>query len=95
MCDFGIVRVKQKKASSKRMEGEEMERKADTPKRLYRRKYEAVHKEYRKKNHKVFATNMPRQLCEEIEEYLRKYKITKVDFIRESYNILRYGTIKK
>ena len=77
------------------MEGEEMERKADTPKRLYRRKYEAVHKEYRKKNHKVFATNMPRQLCEEIEEYLRKYKITKVDFIRDSYNILRYGTIKK
>ncbi len=68
-----------------------MERKADTPKRLCQRKYELVHKEERKKKHKVFATNMPRKLCEEIEEYLRKYKITKVDFIRESYEILKKG----
>ena len=28
--------------------------------------------------------------CEIIEEYLRERKITKVDFIKESYKILKY-----
>ena len=33
---------------------------------------------------------MERKLCEEIEAYLRERKITKVDFIKESYKILKY-----
>ena len=65
-----------------------MLKKADTPKRLYRRKYESIHKEERMQKNKVFATSMPRELCEEIEAYLKKYQIAKVDFIRESYKLL-------
>ena len=65
-----------------------MLKKMDTPKRLYRRKYESIHKEERNKKNKVFATSMPRELCEEIEAYLHKHQISKVDFIRESYMLL-------
>ena len=65
-----------------------MIKKEDTPKRLYRRKYEAIHKEERIQKNKVFATSMPRELCEEIEAYLCKHKISKVDFIRDSYKML-------
>jgi len=60
-------------------------KKPDTPKRIYQRKYEKIHKEERIKKNKVFATSMPRELCEDIEAYLKKYKISKVDFIRDSY----------
>ena len=60
-----------------------MLKKTDTPKRLYRRKYESKHKEERMQKNKVFATSMPRELCEEIEAYLKKYQISKVDFIRD------------
>ena len=67
-----------------------MERKADTQRRLYQRKYEQLHKEHRKNRSKVFVANMERKLCEEIEAYLRERKITKVDFIKESYKILKY-----
>ena len=62
-----------------------MNKKIDTPKRLYRRKYESLHKEERLQKNKVFATSMPRELCEDIEAYLKQYKISKVDFIRDSY----------
>ena len=65
-----------------------MIKKPDTPKRLYQRKYEKIHKEDRKEKNKVFATSMPRELCEEIEAYLKLFKITKVDFIRDSYFLL-------
>ena len=62
-----------------------MLKKPDTPKRIYQRKYEKIHKEERIKKNKVFATSMPRELCEDIEAYLKKYQISKVDFIRGSY----------
>ena len=65
-----------------------MLKKTDTPKRLYRRKYESIHKEERMQKNKVFATSMPRELCEEIEAYLKKHQISKVDFIRDSYKLL-------
>ena len=62
-----------------------MIKKLDTPRRLYQRKYESLHKEERVQKNKVFATSMPRKLCEDIEAYLKKYQISKVDFIRDSY----------
>ena len=69
-----------------------MIKKPDTPKRLYQRKYEKIHKEDRKEKNKVFATSMPRELCEEIEAYLKKYQISKVDFIRDSYILMLKGS---
>lgn len=72
-----------------------MNKKQDTPKRIYRRKYESLHKEERMEKNKVFATSMPRELCEEIEAYLKKYQISKVDFITESYRRLIYETSKE
>ena len=65
--------------------GKNMIKKPDTPRRLYQRKYESLHKEERIQKNKVFATSMPRELCEDIEAYLKKYQISKVDFIRDSY----------
>ena len=65
-----------------------MIKKPDTPRRLYQRKYESLHKEERIQKNKVFATSMPRELCEEIEAFLKKYQISKVDFIRDSYILM-------
>ena len=69
--------------------GKNLIKKLDTPRRLYQRKYESLHKEERIHKNKVFATSMTRKLCEDIEAYLKKYQISKVDFIRESYLILK------
>lgn len=70
-----------------------MQKREDTKRRLVRRKYEDEHKEERQAAHKVWATSINRELAEEIDEFLRKHKITKVELIYAGYQALQnqYG----
>ena len=47
-------------------------RKEDTSKRVARRKYEEKNKELRKEKNANFQTMIPRELFEEIKQYLSK-----------------------
>lgn len=73
-----------------------MLRKEDTPKRIVRRKYEEKHKDERDAAHKVWGTSIGRESAEEIDEFLKKNKLTKVDLIFAGYEALRnqYGPKK-
>ena len=71
-----------------------MERKASTPMRENRRRYEDTHKEARKAASKVFGTSVPREDCEEIEAFLKTYGISKVDLIYAGYESLK-ESVKK
>lgn len=64
-------------------------RKEDTPQRIASRKYEERHKEKRRAASGNFQTMIPRDLYEEINAYLKKNKITKVDFIKMAYEIMK------
>lgn len=66
-----------------------VERKEDTPERLARRKYEEKHKDKRKEKSGNFQTMIPRELLDEINTYLRENNITKVQFIKEAYDIIK------
>lgn len=66
-----------------------MERKASTPMRETKRRYEEKHKEERKAANKVFGTSISRKDCEEIEEFLKAYNITKVSLIYAGYEALK------
>lgn len=66
-----------------------MNRKEDTPIRVKRRKYEESHKEERKQKCKVWGTSIERQYAEEIDEFLKRHRITKVDLIVAGYEVLR------
>jgi hypothetical protein len=66
-----------------------MEKRADTPARISRRNYENRNKDERKNMNKVFGTSIPRETCEEIEEFLQLHHITKVDLIMTGYAALR------
>jgi len=65
-----------------------MQKKEDTQRRLVRRKYEETHKEERQAAHKVWGTSISRELANEIDEFLLKHKITKVELIYTGYQAL-------
>ena len=66
-----------------------MERKADTPVRKSRRRYEERNKDERKEKNKSWGTSIDRQFASEIDEFLEKYNITKVELIYAGYEALR------
>lgn len=73
-----------------------MNRKEDTPVRNRRRKYESKHKEERQAAHKVWGTSVDSSLVEEINDFLKKYNIKKVELIYAGYQALQnhYGPKK-
>lgn len=66
-----------------------MEKKETTTMRAIRRKYEDVHKEERKALNKVWGTSIPRKEAEEIDAFLARHNITKVDLIFAGYIALQ------
>lgn len=74
-----------------------MERKPDTPVRKSRRRYEERNKDERKEKNKVWGTSLERKFANEIDEFLEKHDLTKVQLIYEGYQVLmnRYGPRKQ
>ena len=70
-----------------------MERKADTPARKSRRKYEEHNRDERKQKNKVWGTSIDRQYANEIDALLLKHNLTKVELIVAGYQALldHYG----
>lgn len=66
-----------------------MDKKETTPRRTARRNYEERNKEKRKQASGNFGTMIPRDLFEEINEFLAKYHITKVQLIFAGYEALK------
>ena len=64
-------------------------RKEDTSKRVARRKYEEKNKELRKEKNANFQTMIPRELFEEINTFLIEKGMTKVEFIKKAYEIMK------
>ena len=64
-------------------------RKEDTSKRVARRKYEEKNKELRKEKNANFQTMVPRELFEEINAFLKEKGMTKVEFIKKAYEIMK------
>ena len=64
-------------------------RKEDTPQRLANRKYEEKNKEKRQAASGNFQTMIPRELFDEINAFLKELNMTKVDFIRTAYEIMK------
>ena len=64
-------------------------RKEDTSRRVARRKYEEKNKELRKGKSANFQTMIPRELFEEIDAFLTEKGITKVEFIKKAYEIMK------
>lgn len=72
-----------------------MELKENTPARISRRKYEEKHKTERKSQYKVWGTSIDRKFAEEIEEFLAKHKLSKVDLISAGFAWLKENVEKK
>lgn len=66
-----------------------MEKKESTPRREARRRYEENNKDKRKAANATFSTYLPRNELEEINEFLKKYGVTKVELIRQGYQTLQ------
>ena len=64
-------------------------RKEDTSKRVARRKYEEKNKELRKEKNANFQTMIPRGVFEEINTSLTEKGMSKVDFIKKAYEIMK------
>lgn len=64
-------------------------RKEDTPQRVANRKYEAKNKDKRKQESGNFQTMIPRGLYDEINAFLKGRNMTKVDFIKKAYELMR------
>ena len=64
-------------------------RKEDTSKRVARRKYEEKNKELRKEKNANFQTMIPRELFEKINTFLTEKGMTKVEFIKKAYEIMK------
>lgn len=64
-------------------------RKEDTPQRVANRKYEEKNKAKRQAASGNFQTMIPRELFDEIAVFLRERNMTKVDFIKKAYEILK------
>ena len=68
-----------------------VKRKEDTPQRVANRKYEEKNKNKRKQMSGNFQTMIPRDLFDEINAFLKERNMTKVDFIRRAYEIMKSG----
>lgn len=68
-----------------------------TPKSVIDKRYEEKHKEERKSRHKVWGTSVDREYAEEINAFLEKNKLTKVELIAAGYQALQnqYGPKKE
>ena len=66
-----------------------VKRKDDTPQRIANRKYEAKNKEKRRATNGNFQTMIPRNLYVEINAFLKERNLTKVDFIKRAYEIMK------
>ena len=66
-----------------------VKRKDDTPQRIANRKYEAKNKEKRRAASGNFQTMIPRDLYVEINAFLKERNLTKVDFIKKAYEIMK------
>ena len=62
-----------------------VKRKEDTPQRVANRKYKL------KQTSGNFQTMIPRDLFAEINAFLKERNMTKVDFIRTAYEIMKSG----
>ena len=62
-----------------------MKRKEDTPARVVRRRYEEQHKSERREKNKVWGTSIERKFAEEIDAFLKKHNLKKVDLIYAGY----------
>ena len=71
-------------------------RKEDTPSRIVKRAYEEKHKDERKQKSMLFGTSIDREYGEEINAFLQKHGITKVELIVAGYMALQsqYGPNK-
>ena len=67
-------------------------KKEDTPQRIANRKYEERNKEKRQAASGNFQTMIPRDLYVEINAFLKERNMTKVDFIRKAYELLKSST---
>lgn len=66
-----------------------VKRKDDTPQRIANRKYKAKNKEKRRATNGNFQTMIPRDLYDELNAFLKERNITKVDFIKKAYEIMK------
>ena len=66
-----------------------MEKKETTPRRAARRSYEERNKDKRKQTSGNFGPMIPRDLFDEINAFLKERNMTKVDFIRTAYKIMK------
>ena len=66
-----------------------MEKKETTPSRAARRSYEERNKDNRKQASGNFGTMIPRELFDEINAFLAKHHITKVELIFKGYEALK------
>ena len=66
------------------------------PKSVIDKRYEEKHKAERKARHLVWGTSVDREYAEEINEFLKKLKLTKVELIAAGYQALQnqYGPKK-
>ena len=64
-------------------------RKEDTPQRVSNRKYEEKSKEKRRASNRNFQTMIPRELLDEVNAFLKECNMTKVDFIKKAYGIMK------
>ena len=69
-----------------------VKRKEDTPQRVANRKYEEKNKNKRKQTSGNFQTMIPRDLFVEINAFLKERNMTKVDFIKKAYEMLKSST---
>ena len=69
-----------------------VKRKEDTPQRVANRRYEAKNKEKRQAASGNFQTMIPRDLFVEINAFLKDRNMTKVDFIKKAYEMLKSST---
>ena len=60
-----------------------------TPAQIARRKYEEKNREERKQASAQFSTFIPRQMYNDINAFLEKYKLSKVQLIFEGFEALR------
>lgn len=66
-----------------------MAKKEDTPMREIRRRYEEKNKEKRKLTNRSFSTHIPVADYLEIDAFLKKYGLTKVNLIYQGYMSLK------
>jgi len=66
-----------------------MEKREDTPERVIRRKYEETHKEERRQKTKVWGTSIDRADAEEIDAFLERYGLRKLDIIYNGFEVLK------